>query len=1194
MLRLRALLVFLIVYGSLYPFNFTWPENFEAPLASLFTFNPFKSGLSDSLANVLLFIPLGLATPLRKLSSKHVALVCTMFFLFAFAVQITQLWSTSRIPFGADATWNTFGAFLGVLISQKYISGFRAISLDAITSNKSTDICLLLFFAFLVVDLFPFVPSLDIGYAIANIKKILDQERFGLLLVIKNFAFYTLVIFFAQQSDKFNRPVAKLAILLPVFAASQIFIINNSNDINTAVGLICSIITSPILIRKNQHLLPYILSITLICANGLGTFEFTSSANDFNIIPFAPALGSNTLTNIFAFLEKGLYYSAFTYLAIMTSRRPGYIITGLPFAVICLELFQIHIAGSTPDITEFFVCIFVVLTSLKLMATLPQFYFIKDELISLKKISHKLFFSPPTFSLIVSISCIFVFQYWFMGLSGLPYNVAEMYVDNGSPKAYFFTSVSIVLFGFGIGFIAYTCRQATTTISSYNFNKLVFKTLCIIAFAFLLLRVGITREAIADINGSSNITWQLTGDRILGSLGIYLVNFVGRTDVYNTSQLIEPVIRFSLLFGPLGIFLVFGLYITNNKKSIIFPWNLMLLIKIGLWLIIWLFVCKLVSFDYSSTDNLNELIERDSFFGLSGGIYLYLLVLLISVVVVFTTFSTLKSRVTEYFIIGVIFVTSAPLSWLLLSNGLEDNVYKYGYTFSGLDFILGGSRSELLSQDRLQFRWYVIYSFLLFGLTTTVAIGRSFRITLDSLVSPTSKIERDKLTGCATTTDDKNIGKNTKTKSTSLKRLYIVISGAALSILPVSLLYYHYSVSDTESLHSEKRIPWSNKEANLVMDHHIHTDYSDGRFTVNEISERALSSGCDVIAITDHTDSKRVFSNDRINDIKLARLFFEQLLIINGVELNAPSYGKQEHINLLVAPSAEDKFYAQFNSIMKTSQTTPKTDNELLRFINKIAGESTDNYAAFYNHPSRKVHSEEEIFSNYLKWENGNLMNAFSGAPGHQKASIIGSYSQENPTVHRWDNITSRVGGVLDQLLDNGRDVFGSLAPSDFHNDKLDYLPCSFSRTHLIAPSLDYEGVFKALRDGTYWGSHGNFLEQYNFSVEVSASQKRLSPGEVGQIEKGELVLVEFSFVRSFEHFDVPLEVEVITNCTSEEPVVLPRLSIPPHSNSTNALIPINNVGSDSRSCYLRSRTSTTISGEKLFAYSNHVRLYVH
>ncbi len=118
----------------------------------------------------------------------------------------------------------------------------------------------------------------------------------------------------------------------------------------------------------------------------------------------------------------------------------------------------------------------------------------------------------------------------------------------------------------------------------------------------------------------------------------------------------------------------------------------------------WYWLCKGIAFDWSSTDNLNELIARRAAWGAGGGLYLYVLLLLICA-------NAVLLAKTCHWRVGALAATlvAVPVSWWLLNHGLEPNVRKYNKVFSGVQFLLGPDRSHLLPATALFLRWTVVY-----------------------------------------------------------------------------------------------------------------------------------------------------------------------------------------------------------------------------------------------------------------------------------------------------------------------------------------------------------------------------------------------------------------------------------------------------------------------------------------------------
>ena len=79
-----------------------------------------------------------------------------------------------------------------------------------------------------------------------------------------------------------------------------------------------------------------------------------------------------------------------------------------------------------------------------------------------------------------------------------------------------------------------------------------------------------------------------------------------------------------------------------------------------------------------------------------------------------------------------------------------------------------------------------------------------------------------------------------------------------------------------------------------MMDLHIHSVYSDGKYTIEKIMQNAQYNGVSIISITDH---------DNIESVKhiIDKLLLEKMLFIPGVELSTESYffGRKMKVHLL-------------------------------------------------------------------------------------------------------------------------------------------------------------------------------------------------------------------------------------------------------------------------------------------------------
>lgn len=153
------LFIILASYGSLYPFEFELNAHsgtsFFAPLWDNATNTP---SISDILGNIALFLPLGVIITLQNKRNHSTNLLLFLSGVaLATTLQVLQLYTPSRDPNLLDVIWNIVGIITGILVGGI----FRPRN-----HNRSTPITfnieLLLIGSWVVFQLIPFVPTLDI------------------------------------------------------------------------------------------------------------------------------------------------------------------------------------------------------------------------------------------------------------------------------------------------------------------------------------------------------------------------------------------------------------------------------------------------------------------------------------------------------------------------------------------------------------------------------------------------------------------------------------------------------------------------------------------------------------------------------------------------------------------------------------------------------------------------------------------------------------------------------------------------------------------------------------------------------------------------------------------------------------------------------------------------------------------------
>lgn len=334
----------------------------------------------------------------------------------------------------------------------------------------------------------------------------------------------------------------------------------------------------------------------------------------------------------------------------------------------------------------------------------------------------------------------------------------------------------------------------------------------------------------------------------------------------------------------------------------------------------------------------------------------------------------------------------------------------------------------------------------------------------------------------------------------------------------------------------------------LVADLHLHSRFSDGSQDIDWLAMQAKAQGCDVIAVTDHTDlSNTKFDEQKyLDEISFARQRYTPLTVISGMEWNVPPFAGKEHLLLLVPEkSATPAMFRHFRERFDHEKRQLK--GNALEAFDWLALEAPD-AVLFYNHPNRKDFSYVENMADVRLWrKRHNSLIGFEGGPGHQKiqGERNGAYSWFYRTVNGWDPAVAIIGGQWDKLLQQQHQFWGALANSDYHTHTMDYLPCQYSRTHILVTENTEKGIFEALKAGRFYASHANFVKDVDFNIETD-NGVRLYSGDQFRLEAS-------------TGFRVNLEVELNMRNFEGHPTWLDKLElivITPHNIESLRLYP--------------------------------------
>jgi hypothetical protein len=315
----------------------------------------------------------------------------------------------------------------------------------------------------------------------------------------------------------------------------------------------------------------------------------------------------------------------------------------------------------------------------------------------------------------------------------------------------------------------------------------------------------------------------------------------------------------------------------------------------------------------------------------------------------------------------------------------------------------------------------------------------------------------------------------------------------------------------------ERELPWASSGIWLKAETHVHSKFSDGGSTVDELVDRAVTNGCDVLAITDHTDGDLKAATPEYHAaIASARARVPKLVLITGIEWNVPPGKGQDHAVVLFPPEMDNavmtgEFKNRFDDQLKEGEN-PELAVAAFEWLRQKSSGASAMPVVFLDHPSRKAKDLASVRAEIerLSEIGGEMFAGVEGAPGHQNQASLGAYGGPLLPEDRWDPASAPPGAIWDHLLAAGSLKSGALATSDFHGtDNGDYWPGEFSATWIYAPDRSIQGVLRALHAGSFVGVHGGIARRVELLVSTDGVPRPAVPGERLHVPAGRKVSIE-------------------------------------------------------------------------------------
>jgi VanZ family protein len=352
-----AVIVAVIVYGSLYPFKFHQPAGGVGPLRHLMRSWAEAPGRGDFIANIFFYLPLGffgsLALGGTGRRSPRILLVTLAGGALSTAMELTQYYIAGRVSAADDVYANLIGTLLGALVGNFAGGDFLWLPLRAITANRVPCLLLALWLGY---RLYPYVPTIDLHKYWDALKPVVlhpHPTRYDL------FRYTAIWLTIGNLIESFGGP-RRARLLFPLFSAAvlaaRVLIVGKTLSPaeigGSAIALALWLLLAISVRERIRATATALLLSAYILAERLEPFRFSAHGRAFGWTPFGSFLYGSVEVNILSFLEKAFLYGALIWLLDKSGLRSGVSTILVAMMLFAASWAETYLPGRSAEITD--------------------------------------------------------------------------------------------------------------------------------------------------------------------------------------------------------------------------------------------------------------------------------------------------------------------------------------------------------------------------------------------------------------------------------------------------------------------------------------------------------------------------------------------------------------------------------------------------------------------------------------------------------------------------------------------------------------------------------------------------------------------------------------------------------------------------------------------------------------------------
>jgi VanZ family protein len=352
--RLLVLFILLILYGSLYPFDFEFWRPIDNPVWTMLRSwpHPFdRFAFRDGASNVVLYVPLGFAAALAFGRRWWAGLLLGL--ALSAGVEIVQLYDADRTSSLWDVVCNTAGTVFGVL-AARLLPVAQKLERESDRLNTGPTIVAGCWIGF---QLYPFVPLLSRGHLHASISAFSNTPVSWVEIAAGAAEWLALGLVAEGAMGGIRTLWLPVAILcLPV----RLLLADRTLAPSEVLGAGLALILWAGIRGQRRRIVGACLLGAAIVLLELEPFRFASQPlHAFSWIPFSATMAANRLPAVLIIFRRAFDYGAMVWLLPIPRARAGILVAA---ALVVLEWLQRYLPNRQPEIMDSMLALMMTLT----------------------------------------------------------------------------------------------------------------------------------------------------------------------------------------------------------------------------------------------------------------------------------------------------------------------------------------------------------------------------------------------------------------------------------------------------------------------------------------------------------------------------------------------------------------------------------------------------------------------------------------------------------------------------------------------------------------------------------------------------------------------------------------------------------------------------------------------------------------